>query len=60
MTGTVKMNAPAKESRLRMVVLRADGRVEDLGTVAYYHRNPLRQSLFKAWIAINRFFGRTI
>lgn len=25
------------------VVTRADGTVEDLGTVAYYHKNPLRR-----------------
>lgn len=25
------------------VVIRADGSKEDLGTVAYYHRNPLRR-----------------
>jgi hypothetical protein len=25
------------------VVTRADGTVEDLGVVAYYHRNPLRR-----------------
>jgi hypothetical protein len=25
------------------VVIRADGRVENLGVIAYRHRNPLRQ-----------------
>lgn len=24
-------------------VIRADGRVEDLGAIAYWHRNPLRR-----------------
>lgn len=31
-------------------VIRADGRVEQLGTVAYWHRNPLR----RAWWTIKR------
>lgn len=25
------------------VITRADGRVEDLGSIAYWHRNPLRR-----------------
>jgi hypothetical protein len=30
-----------KSASLRAVVTRADGTVEDLGVVAYYHRNPI-------------------
>lgn len=33
------------------VVIRADGTKEDLGLVAYYHRNPLRRW---AWAAKQR------
>lgn len=29
------------------VVIRADGRVEPLGRVAYWHRNPLRRLLWR-------------
>ncbi len=36
------------------VVTRADGTVEDLGVIAYYHRNPLRRW---AW-ALRRRFAR--
>lgn len=32
-----------KSLQMEAVVIRADGSREDLGTVAYYHRNPLRR-----------------
>jgi hypothetical protein len=34
--------AGVKEARLSIVVTRADGTVEDYGTVAYHNSNPLR------------------
>ncbi len=33
----------ASEIRIEAVVTRADGRREDLGTVAYWHKNPLKR-----------------
>ena len=36
-------------SEVSAVVIRADGSKEDLGTIAYYHKNP-----FKRWW-VNRF-----
>ena len=33
----------AKERTLSITVLRADGTVEELGVVSYWHRNPLRR-----------------
>jgi hypothetical protein len=39
----------AREVRIEAVITRADGRVERVGQVAYWHRNPLR----RLW---NRFF----
>lgn len=39
MTGRGKV----REATIEVVVTRADGTVEKLGTVAYYHRNPLRR-----------------
>lgn len=33
------------------VVIRADGTVEDLGVIAYHHKNPLRRL---AWRLSNR------
>lgn len=38
------------ELRLSAVVTRADGRVEVLGDLAYWHRNPLR----RAWYVVCR------
>lgn len=43
--GNVLTNAESAE--LRIVVHRADGRVEDLGTVAYWHKNPLKRWAWK-------------
>jgi len=31
------------EQSISAVVTRADGSVEDLGVIAYWHRNPLRR-----------------
>ncbi len=32
-----------KCAQMQATVIRADGTREELGTVAYYHRNPLRR-----------------
>ena len=32
-----------KQQTLEAKVIRADGSVEDLGVIAFYHRNPLRR-----------------
>jgi hypothetical protein len=40
-----------KQVQLEAVVIRADGTVENLGVVSYYHRNPLRRL---AWRLRNR------
>jgi len=39
-----------REATLEVVVTRADGSVEDFGTVAYFHENPLRRW---AWRLVN-------
>lgn len=45
------MNLGAKSeiatASIEAVVIRADGTRENLGTVAYWHRNPLRRALWK-------------
>ncbi|MEK9754998.1 MAG: hypothetical protein VW338_17535 [Rhodospirillaceae bacterium] len=49
--------AAVREGRITAVVTRgADGTVEHLGVVAYYHRNPLKRWAF----AIRRQLGRLI
>lgn len=32
-----------RQSTVEMTIVRADGSVEPLGVVAFYHRNPLRR-----------------
>lgn len=49
-------NAKAQRASVHAVVTRADGTVEDLGMIAYYHRNPLRRWLVNAFIAVRRHF----
>jgi hypothetical protein len=42
-----------KWAEIDAVVIRADGRVEHLGAIAYYHRNPLR----RLWWVIKGLLG---
>jgi len=35
-----------KSAEIQAVIIRADGTVEELGTIAYYHRNPLKRFAF--------------
>lgn len=37
----------AKEVTISAVVIRADGRREELGIVSYWHKNPLRRMAWK-------------
>ena len=39
--------APVKEMQIEAVVIRADGSREDLGTVSYWHKNPLMRLLHR-------------
>jgi hypothetical protein len=32
-----------RETSLSAIITRADGTVEDLGTIAYWHRNPIKR-----------------
>lgn len=45
-SGGLIANAKPKEATISAVVTRADGSVENIGVVSYYHRNPLRQWLW--------------
>lgn len=51
-----KMVAPAdaKSASIRVKVIRANGRIEDHGVVAFYHKNPIKRWAFKAVRAIKR------
>lgn len=36
-----------REVSFEAVVIRADGSREDLGTISYWHRNPLKRFVYK-------------
>jgi hypothetical protein len=41
--GSLTTKTNAKEASIEAVVIRADGSRENLGTIAYWHRNPMRR-----------------
>jgi hypothetical protein len=41
-----------KEITWEAKVIRADGTVEDLGVIAYYHRNPVKR--LRHWMAARK------
>jgi hypothetical protein len=45
--GTVKVREDIKSAQIDAVIIRADGSRENLGTVAYYHKNPLKRLQFR-------------
>jgi hypothetical protein len=51
---SIVVNSKARHASVHAVITRADGRVEDLGLIAYHHRNPLRRWLVNAFISIKR------
>jgi hypothetical protein len=42
----------AKETQISVVITRADGTVEHLGVVSYWHKNPIKRILWriKSWL----------
>jgi hypothetical protein len=47
MGGSLITELKPKETTIRAVITRADGTVEDLGVIAYYHKNPLMRFFWK-------------
>ncbi len=49
---SIVTNQKASEVILEATVIRADGTVEHLGEIAYYHRNPLKRMArrLKKWL----------
>lgn len=39
----MQVNGKAREASISAVIIRADGTRVDLGTISYWHRNPLRR-----------------
>ncbi len=40
-SGSFSISEPAKSGSLEITVIRANGDVEELGVVSYYHKNPI-------------------
>ena len=40
---TMQVRGRAREASISAVITRADGRVENLGQISYWHRNPIRR-----------------
>lgn len=55
MSGTVNVRSKARECSITAVVTRADGTTENLGEIAYWHKNPLRRIAFR----MKRLFRRS-
>lgn len=49
MHGGLIARGEVKKSSLTAVITRADGTVENLGVIAYYHRNPLMRAAWAVW-----------
>ena len=45
-------NSQVKQMELSARIIRADGTIEDLGTIQYWHKNPLKRLLWriKKWL----------
>jgi hypothetical protein len=54
MSGTIRAKARMRKSSLEAVVIRADGRRERLGTIAYYHWFPPFRWAWRAGRALKR------
>lgn len=48
---------PAKASAIHAVITRADGTVEDLGLISYWHRNPVINWTVNFYIRIKDFIN---
>jgi hypothetical protein len=48
----MQTNLDAKEIQLVATIIRADGTVEELGVIDYYHKNPIKMLIwrFTKWL----------
>lgn len=53
--GKVNVAGKAREASIKLTVIRANGAVEHLGVVSYYHRNLFRRWAFhiRRWLGLN-------
>lgn len=48
----ITSDAKVKQMEISAIVTRADGTIEDLGTIQYWHKNPLKRIIWriKKWL----------
>jgi hypothetical protein len=48
----ITSDAKVKQMEISAIITRADGTIEDLGTIQYWHKNPLKRLLWriKKWL----------
>lgn len=47
-------NGKAREGSIEATIIRADGTIEPLGVVSYWHRNPIKRWIWhtRRWLGI--------
>ncbi len=53
-SGGLIVQTKPRTATVRAVITRADGTVEDIGLISYYHRNPIIKAVMNALIGIKR------
>ena len=48
----MQVAANIKSAELQAVIIRADGTRVELGTIAYFHKNPLKRMLWKLKVVL--------
>jgi hypothetical protein len=48
----ITSDAKVKQMEISAIITRADGTIENLGTIQYWHKNPLKRLLWriKKWL----------
>jgi hypothetical protein len=48
----ITSTAKVKQMEISAIITRADGTIEDLGTIQYWHKNPLKRIIWriKKWL----------
>lgn len=54
----MKISSGAKEATIEAVIIRADGTVEQLGVISYWHKNPLKRLAWRMKRAAKSLIGR--
>lgn len=50
--GTLAISQPVKQATIEAVIIRANGKREDLGVIAYYSSNPFKRFAWRMMVWI--------